>query len=215
MTVSAPHFSDTVSFSTSSASDELVGELPMFELILTRAFRPIAIGSSAPWLTFAGMIMRPRATSSRTSSAGSSSRCPTRSISGDTMPWRARCICVLHCASGSNVLRCSTTITTPSAGMIQIRLDGSVPCGTLSAPSSGLPWDRRERAPAHQSSKQGYSDPQSWARARRRTSAAYHPSGRGGSVGSDQRTSAISTGSACTSRLARSIVKKVTRLLRY
>ena len=47
MTVSAPHFSDTVSFSTSSASEELVGELPMFELILTRAFSPIAIGSSA------------------------------------------------------------------------------------------------------------------------------------------------------------------------
>ncbi len=47
MTVSAPQPSETVSFCTSSPSDDVVGELPMFELIFTRALSPIAIGSSA------------------------------------------------------------------------------------------------------------------------------------------------------------------------
>ena len=66
--VGAPALRRARSFSTSSSSDDVVGELPMFALIFTRAFRPIAIGSSAAWWTLAGMIIRPRATSSRTSS---------------------------------------------------------------------------------------------------------------------------------------------------
>ena len=41
----------------------------MLALILHSDATPIAIGSSSGWLMFAGMIMRPRATSSRTSSA--------------------------------------------------------------------------------------------------------------------------------------------------
>ena len=40
----------------------------MLALILQRLATPIAIGSSSGWLMLAGMIMRPRATSSRTSS---------------------------------------------------------------------------------------------------------------------------------------------------
>jgi hypothetical protein len=63
ITVSAPHRSARRSLSTSSSSDEVVGELPMFALIFTLAFRPIAIGSKVPWRTLAGMIIRPRATS--------------------------------------------------------------------------------------------------------------------------------------------------------
>ena len=40
----------------------------MLALILTRKLRPMAIGSSSPWLMLAGMMARPRATSSRTNS---------------------------------------------------------------------------------------------------------------------------------------------------
>ena len=40
----------------------------MLALILTRKLRPIAIGSSSPWLMLAGMMARPRAISSRTNS---------------------------------------------------------------------------------------------------------------------------------------------------
>jgi hypothetical protein len=49
--------------------DELVtAELPMFALIFTRKFRPMIMGSISGWLMFAGIIARPRATSSRTNS---------------------------------------------------------------------------------------------------------------------------------------------------
>ncbi len=118
MTVSAPQRMAHVSFSTSSAMDEVTAELPMLALILTRKFRPIAIGSSSGWLTLAGRMARPRAISSRTHSGvisvgiaapkalpvccwnrpgsdwrSASSRCVSRmatySISGVTMPWRA------------------------------------------------------------------------------------------------------------------------------
>ena len=68
MTVSAPQRIDQTSFSTSSAAEEVTAELPMLALILTRKFRPIAIGSSSGWLMLAGMIARPRAISSRTNS---------------------------------------------------------------------------------------------------------------------------------------------------
>ena len=47
---------------------EVTAELPMLALILTRKLRPIAIGSISGWLMLAGMIARPRATSSRTNS---------------------------------------------------------------------------------------------------------------------------------------------------
>ena len=46
----------------------------MLALIFTRKLRPMIIGSSSRWLMLAGMIARPRATSSRTNSAGSPSR---------------------------------------------------------------------------------------------------------------------------------------------
>src|SRR5262252_1111320 len=69
MTVSAPQRVAQVIFSTSSPIDEDTAELPMLALILTRKLRPIAIGSVSGWLMLAGMIARPRATSSRTNSA--------------------------------------------------------------------------------------------------------------------------------------------------
>ncbi len=50
---------------------------------------PIAIGSSAAWWTFAGMIIRPRATSARTSSGSSRSRSATYAISCVIAPRRA------------------------------------------------------------------------------------------------------------------------------
>ncbi len=68
MTVSAPQRIAHVSFSTSSAMLDVTAELPMLALILTSALRPIIIGSSSGWLMFAGMMARPRATSSRTNS---------------------------------------------------------------------------------------------------------------------------------------------------
>src|SRR5881275_238847 len=68
ITVSAPHLVAHVSLSTSSATDDDTAELPMLALTFTRKLRPIAIGSDSGWLTFAGMIARPRATSRRTNS---------------------------------------------------------------------------------------------------------------------------------------------------
>ena len=68
ITVSAPQRIAQTSFSTSSATPELTAELPILALTLTRKLRPIAIGSSSRWLMLAGMIARPRATSSRTNS---------------------------------------------------------------------------------------------------------------------------------------------------
>ena len=48
--------------------EEVTAELPMLALIFTRKLRPMIIGSVSGWLTLAGMIARPRATSSRTNS---------------------------------------------------------------------------------------------------------------------------------------------------
>ena len=89
ITVSAPHSVAQRSFSTSSSIDDETAELPMLALIFTRKFRPMIIGSSSRWLMLAGMMARPRATSSRTKSAGSPSRMATNSISGVISPLRA------------------------------------------------------------------------------------------------------------------------------
>src|SRR5688572_11170049 len=82
ITVSAPHFVDHVSLSTSSATDDVTAELPMLALIFTRNSRPITMGSDSGWLTFAGRIALPRAISARTFSAVQPSRTATYSISG-------------------------------------------------------------------------------------------------------------------------------------
>ena len=68
ITVSAPQRIAHVIFSTSSAMPEVTAELPMLALILTRKLRPMIIGSLSGWLMLAGMMARPRATSSRTNS---------------------------------------------------------------------------------------------------------------------------------------------------
>jgi len=75
-----------VSFSTSSAIDEVTAELPMLALIFTRNRRPMAMGSDSGWLTLAGMIALPWATSSRTNSVVTPSRRATNSISGVISP---------------------------------------------------------------------------------------------------------------------------------
>ena len=60
----------------------------MLALILTVHAMPMPIGSRRPvrWLTLAGMTMRPRATSSRTSSGGSSSLSATRRMASVMTP---------------------------------------------------------------------------------------------------------------------------------
>ncbi|MCY1362991.1 hypothetical protein D9M69_497330 [compost metagenome] len=68
ITLSAPQRMAHTSFSTSSSMLEVTAELPMLALIFTLKLRPMAIGSTSGWLMFAGMIARPRATSSRTNS---------------------------------------------------------------------------------------------------------------------------------------------------
>jgi len=76
---------------------EATALLPMLALIFTRKFRPMIMGSVSGWLMLAGMMARPRATSSRTNSgvmrlftpAASRprfSRMAMNSISGVTMP---------------------------------------------------------------------------------------------------------------------------------
>ena len=87
--MSAPQRVAHVIFSTSSAIEEVTAELPMLAFTFTRKARPIAIGSDSGWLTFDGMIARPAATSSRTSSASTPSRTATKPISGVIVPWRA------------------------------------------------------------------------------------------------------------------------------
>src|SRR6266567_324616 len=59
------------------------------------------------------MMSRPRATSSRINSTGSSSRSATRCIWGVTTPWRAKYIWVMQ------------VMPTPSAGFSRIRFKGS------------------------------------------------------------------------------------------
>src|SRR6266498_3365477 len=68
ITVSEPHLIDQRIFSTSSSIEERTAELPMLALIFTRKLRPIIMGSLSGWLILAGIIARPRATSSRTNS---------------------------------------------------------------------------------------------------------------------------------------------------
>ena len=89
MMVSPPQRVAHVIFSTSSSMEEETAELPMLALIFTRKCRPMIIGSLSGWLMFAGMIARPRAISSRTTSGAMPSRRATNSISGVISPRRA------------------------------------------------------------------------------------------------------------------------------
>ncbi len=89
MTVSAPQRVAQVILSTSSSMEEVTAELPMLALIFTRKLRPMIIGSVSGWLTFAGMMARPAATSSRTNSGGIPSLTATNSISRVITPARA------------------------------------------------------------------------------------------------------------------------------
>ena len=77
ITVSAPYFTASCSFATSSSRSEALGEAPMLAFTLHLEAMPIAIGSRLGWLMLAGMIMRPRATSSITSDSGRFSRLAT------------------------------------------------------------------------------------------------------------------------------------------
>ncbi len=118
ITVSAPQRIAQTSLSTSSLVEERTAELPMLALILTRKLRPMAMGSSSVWLMLAGMMARPRATSSRTNSGVTKSgmeapksspsrmkgslsrrrrfsRMETYSISGVMIPARAYCSWVM------------------------------------------------------------------------------------------------------------------------
>ena len=76
-------------FSTSASMLESTAELPMFAFTFTRNLVPMIIGSASGWLMFAGMIARPRATSSRTSSGSTPSRMAMNSISEVISPWHA------------------------------------------------------------------------------------------------------------------------------
>ena len=60
ITVSAPHFSAHLSFSTSSSVPDETGDAPMLALTLVLLARPMAIGSSLcfRWLMLAGMTRR-------------------------------------------------------------------------------------------------------------------------------------------------------------
>jgi hypothetical protein len=89
MTVSAPYLTEERSFSSSSSIFEVTAELPMLELILHLEATPMHMGSRFWWFTFAGMIIRPRATSERTNSGAMFSRRATYSISSVITPLRA------------------------------------------------------------------------------------------------------------------------------
>ena len=86
LTVSAPYFTASFSFFTSSAASEAFGEAPMLAFTLHLLAMPIAIGSKLAWLIFAGMIMRPLATSSMISDSGRFSRLATWIISSVISP---------------------------------------------------------------------------------------------------------------------------------
>src|ERR1700743_2672603 len=68
ITVSPPQRIAHVIFSTSSSIDEAAGGVPVLGVLLTRKLRRMIIGSLSGWLMLAGMMARPRATSSRTNS---------------------------------------------------------------------------------------------------------------------------------------------------
>ncbi len=121
MTVSAPHRSAQRSFSTSSSVPLDTGDAPMFAFTFVRLARPMHIGSNFAerWLMFAGITIRPAATSSRTTSAprpgNNASKCGSRSatrrICGVTMPSRANSSCV----TGLNPRGWTTTRNSPRA----------------------------------------------------------------------------------------------------
>ena len=58
----------------------------MLALTLQRDAMPMPMGSRLAWLILAGMIIRPRATSSMTKEGGRSSRLATWSISSVSSP---------------------------------------------------------------------------------------------------------------------------------
>ncbi len=89
ITVSAPHRVAQVSFSTSSATEEVTAEVPMLAFTFTRNALPMIAGSHSGWLTLSGSTARPAAISSRTNSGVTPSRIATNSISGVTVPARA------------------------------------------------------------------------------------------------------------------------------
>ena len=89
ITVSAPYFTASSSFFSSSLTSLALGEAPMLAFTLHLEAMPMAIGSRPGWLMLAGMIMRPRATSSITSDSGRFSRFATWAISSVTTPCRA------------------------------------------------------------------------------------------------------------------------------
>ena len=89
ITVSAPHRVAQVSFSTSSAIEEVTAEVPMLAFTFTRNRLPMIIGSLSGWLTLAGSTARPAAISSRTTRGSTPSRIATNSISGVITPARA------------------------------------------------------------------------------------------------------------------------------
>ena len=68
ITVSPPHLIDHTIFSTSSAIDDVVAELPMLAFTLTKKLRPIIIGSTSGWLMLHGITALPSATSFLTNS---------------------------------------------------------------------------------------------------------------------------------------------------
>ena len=91
MMVSAPQRVAHTILSTSSAIELVTAELPMFAFTLTKNALPMIIGSLSGWLWLAGITARPRATSSRTNSAGTPSRAAMNAISAVISPARARC----------------------------------------------------------------------------------------------------------------------------
>src|SRR5271156_5915635 len=90
MMVSAPQRVAQTILSTSSAIEDVTAELPMFALTLTANALPMIIGSLSGWLWLAGITARPRATSSRTSSAGMSSRAAVNALSARVSPGPGR-----------------------------------------------------------------------------------------------------------------------------
>ena len=101
----------------------------MLALIFTRKLRPMIIGSSSRWLMLAGMIARPRATSSRTNSAGSPSR------SGDELHLRrdlalARVVQLRDRlpagAAGARATHGSRSFGRPSRDVVTLRAAGVV-----------------------------------------------------------------------------------------
>src|ERR1700741_2772743 len=86
ITVSAPQRVAQRSFSTSSSMEDETAEFPMLALIFTLNARPMIIGSSSGWLMLAGMMARPRATSSRTKAGALPSPRAPHSIPGRPPP---------------------------------------------------------------------------------------------------------------------------------